>query len=336
MLDFPLLTSAHVNECDISSWYKTFQHLTINSKILPLPKEFIDYLLSDNIHIPGLTLTPQGEYDVDSDQDDIESVQSESQINDKKFTVLDFQIQQSIRELGGSIFPKLNWTSPKDASWIMFGNTLKCTTEHEIYLLLKSSDFIMHDLKHSYENCIDEFRVDINLCLREWNQALNPALEFRCFIRDRILVGICQRDTRNYYPEISRNSDFYFKRIMSFFIKNVQSVFRLENYVLDLYFTQDDMVRIMDFNPFSINTDSLLFQWDELLGLTQEATSIRCVESESDAQGIEPAYTFNRLPKEAFDFSKDGASLADFAKRLQEEIIASETTNHLDNLEIEQ
>lgn len=325
MAEFPVLTSAHVNECDISRWYETFRHLTINSKILPLPEEFIHYLLSDSVHVPGLVLTSQGEYDVDSDEEDAASVQSES-VNEEKneFPELDFEIREAIRGLGGSVFPKLNWTCPKDASWIMFGNTLKCTAEHDIYLLLKSSDFIMHDLKHSYENCVDEFKVGINLCLREWNQALNPALEFRCFIREEVIIGICQRDIRNFYPEISSNSAFYFDRIMPFFVKNIQRVFTLKDYVLDLYFTQDNMVRIMDFNPFSINTDPLLFQWSELLRLNQEATVIRCVDSESAAQGVEPAYAFNRLPKEAFDFSKDGKTLVEFAKRLQEEIIAAE------------
>lgn len=46
--------------------------------------------------------------------------------------------------------PKLNWSSPKDATWIN-GGSLKCTTAGDVYLLLKSSDFVAFDLEHAWE-----------------------------------------------------------------------------------------------------------------------------------------------------------------------------------------
>ena len=85
-------------------------------------------------------------------------------------------ITQSIAELGGKAFPKLNWSSPRvawccrqthadtlvylhtsdlppvspppsqDAAWVNGDNTLQCTSPADVYLLLKSSDFIQHDL----------------------------------------------------------------------------------------------------------------------------------------------------------------------------------------------
>ena len=83
------------------------------------------------------------------------------------FPELTQQISSAIESLGGSVLPKLNWSSPRvrcvcvrerdregpyiphhlqDATWISPGNSLRCTCPAEIFLLLKSSDFIAHDL----------------------------------------------------------------------------------------------------------------------------------------------------------------------------------------------
>lgn len=100
------------------------------------------------------------------------------------------------------MFPKLNWSSPRDASWIATTNTLKCHNPADIFLLLKSSDFIAHDLAHAYEDCSDaapegcpkdEAGVQrrpktVQLILRKWFD-LAPSMEFRCFVRDNELVG---------------------------------------------------------------------------------------------------------------------------------------------------
>lgn len=45
--------------CSFASWYPFFQKITIKSKILALPQEFIDYLLADNL-VLGDTCQPPG------------------------------------------------------------------------------------------------------------------------------------------------------------------------------------------------------------------------------------------------------------------------------------
>lgn len=97
------------------------------------------------------------------------------------------------------MFPKLNWSSPRDASWIVATNTLKCHHAADIFLLLKSSDFVAHDLAHAYEDCSDEAGGQtgagirqrperVELVLRKWFD-LAPSMEFRCFVKDNKLVG---------------------------------------------------------------------------------------------------------------------------------------------------
>jgi hypothetical protein len=106
---------------------------------------------------------------------------------------------------------------------------LCCSTPADIYLLLKSSDLIQHDLDPSRaydslgaheEDLVDtqpESRGDmkIELVLRSFVE-MNPSREFRCFVRRNILLGapldqrrgivadvpgISQRDT-NYYEHL--------------------------------------------------------------------------------------------------------------------------------------
>ncbi len=93
-------------------------------------------------------------------------------------------------------------------------------------------------------------------------------------------------------------------------------------------------VRLVDFNPFSPATDSLLFEWSEILYSSPDGLShsveFRIVESNEEAQGNQPAYTHNRLPKEAFDFSGDASTIAEFAQRFNQEIVSSSLQRELE------
>lgn len=98
-----------------------------------------------------------------------------------------------MQKLGNKVFIKLNWSSPKDAYWCL--NKLSCERLSDIYILLRSSDFINHDLNESFNNCTDkeEMRNEIvnfkyKLILREWFK-INPVMEFRCFVHNNKLIG---------------------------------------------------------------------------------------------------------------------------------------------------
>jgi hypothetical protein len=74
-----------------------------------------------------------------------------------------------LKEFGGKAFVKLNWSAPKvrlqqnlgrrvtqhrapcfqDAKWVNFAGNLRCQSVGDVLLLLKSSDFIAHDLTHA-------------------------------------------------------------------------------------------------------------------------------------------------------------------------------------------
>lgn len=109
------------------------------------------------------------------------------------------------------------------------GGGLKCQHPADVYLLLKSSDFISHDLDHAFDACVEEIaneqaeivdrihalsvqdesetsidnaedvltkrsRSDVRgyefeLVLKKWFD-MPPSQEWRCFVRDQRLIGM--------------------------------------------------------------------------------------------------------------------------------------------------
>jgi D123 len=77
------------------------------------------------------------------------------------------------------------------------GSPLKCTTPADVYLLLKSSDFVSHDLdvNNVFDGCKKEPSrggewpsYELELVLRKW-YAIQPSRELRCFVRSGKLIG---------------------------------------------------------------------------------------------------------------------------------------------------
>ncbi|CAO3702550.1 unnamed protein product [Rhizopus stolonifer] len=142
------ITCQDIDLCSFSSWYPRFKTVTFKSRIIPLPEAFVDYLNAESIYLPedGQPIAAATLEEIDSDQEEYSN-----QDNDhKKETHVP---KEAIVHFEGAVFPKLNWSSPRDAAWIATTQTLKCTSPFDVFLLLKSSDFINHDLNHVYEDC---------------------------------------------------------------------------------------------------------------------------------------------------------------------------------------
>lgn len=71
---------------------------------------------------------------------------------------------------------------------------MKCTSPSDIYMLLKSSDFVLHDLDRDqlFEDCdtADEetLEYELELILRKWHP-VDRSRELRCFVRREKLLG---------------------------------------------------------------------------------------------------------------------------------------------------
>jgi len=147
------LTQKQVLNCMFQNWYPLFKRLTFTSQIITLPEDFVSFLQEDNIFVEEKDWIKrqkeEDRYDVGEEawQDETEELTSR-----RKFPELEQKIKEAIEDLGGEVFPKLNWSSPKDATWMMTSSTLRCITPTDIILLLKSSDLITYDLTSTYEN----------------------------------------------------------------------------------------------------------------------------------------------------------------------------------------
>jgi hypothetical protein len=263
-----------VRRCEIQAWYPAFRRHSLRTLILPLPEEFISFLMrddglylpKDSLAIPTRTQVQnpqlQAEDYVHWDEEDDEGDEPEV----PSFPDLAKQVQTMIQSLGGAVFPKLNWSAPKDTAWISSSGSLKCQNFEEISLLLKASDNLIHDLCHAFDSCNDKSRerpAQFVLALRKWYD-LRPEMEFRGFVRGKLLVGICQREVTGFYATLVGREDELEDMISSFFDVNVREVFGGEDYTFDVYLTKDLRVKLLDFNPWGGSTLPLLFSWDEL------------------------------------------------------------------------
>lgn len=305
--------------------------------------------------------TPEAE-DPESDSDDDAPAPTPP---NRRFPDLHNAITAAIADLGGSVVPKLNWSAPKDATWISPFNTLKCTTASDVYLLLKSSSFVSHDLEHPFAGCAPSANPPAFqpvLVLRP-HFPLQPSLEFRCFVKHRTLIAITQRDL-NHYDFLRRLEPQIVSRIQRFFADRLRFTFPDPSFVFDVYIPEDGLaddglgrVRLVDINPWAPRTDTILFDWSELLDTRVPHPILGSLGNGGAAEGPEPggssagettdededeegfvpelrlvekddpaAYNFSssqysahKLPKEVVDASAAGeGGLAEFARLWRE------------------
>ncbi|OTA98857.1 hypothetical protein M426DRAFT_68974 [Hypoxylon sp. CI-4A] len=392
-LQFPPITRDHILNCSYDAWFPKYRASCIKSRIIPLSPEFVEYIREDGIILADddgaepeddewesapSTFRPLVE-EVDSDSDSDEEEEAPRLPPNQRFPELHQTIKDKIEELGGAVAPKLNWTAPKDAAWISpHQNTIKCTSPNDIYLLLKSSNFITYDLEHAFDDCTPTRNNPSSsppsngttpsfkpvLVLRSY---FNPhtAMEFRCFVKHRNLIGISQRDLHFYEFLDSLKPDIV-ARVTQLFNNKLRYTFPDGNFTFDVYIPEgeDDgdgplsRARLIDINAWAPHTDSLLFDWVELLdmpvptgpmlgvvggGEVDEDGTSGDSESESESESEEeeddfvpelrlvekedpaaqnfssPQYSAHKLPKDVVDASLAGeGGMRDFARKWRE------------------
>uniref|UniRef100_A0A671T332 Translation initiation factor eIF2 assembly protein n=1 Tax=Sinocyclocheilus anshuiensis TaxID=1608454 RepID=A0A671T332_9TELE len=312
-----------VVNCQFSVWYPLFKKHTIKSLVLPIPQNVIDYLLDDG------TLVVSGSENNSSQTQTNNSDSDEEDIQAPEFPEFKIRVQEAINVLGGCVFPKLNWSAPRDANWIALNSSLQCQSLCDIFLLFKSSDFITHDLTQPFLHCSDDSpdpTINYELVLRKWSELI-PGAEFRCFVKENKVIAISQRDYTQHYQHIAKQEDSISSAILEFFRDHIQYQFPDEDFVLDVYRDSSGRVWLIDFNPFGEVTGSLLFTWEELTSgknltanQTQEDTALqdgpafRYTTSEVTVQPS-PCLSY-RIPRDFLDLTtgEDAYKLIDFLK----------------------
>jgi hypothetical protein len=169
----PPVTRQDMLACQIGEWYPAFSKHTLKTKFIELSPEFVEYILADGLVLPVGCEAPSAHTRGDGDDDswsDFTGSESENEGNGSdaggscddggqptkpKFDAIVESMNKAIEELGGEAFPKLMWSCPRDATWINAGENIRCVSAADVIMLLKSSDFVVHDLCHPFDCCAD-------------------------------------------------------------------------------------------------------------------------------------------------------------------------------------
>jgi len=224
---------------------------------------------------------------------------------------------------------------------------LKCMSPSDVYLLLKSSDFVLHDLDpnsvfegvESQQPQANTHPYELELVLRKW-YPVDRSRELRCFVRREILLGVSQRDP-NYYDFWNEPStrNKVLDAVIQVWQNNIKGKWEATdgNYTFDLLLTRDlTRAHIIDFNPYASRTDPLLFTYDELFDLLKAAMSrtsterskpeFRIIDSRSHPAATRnaPAHQHNMVPIEALAMGH-GRTIQEFSEVWEEEVRRSAT-----------
>ncbi|CCH61762.1 hypothetical protein TBLA_0F02200 [Henningerozyma blattae CBS 6284] len=347
------LSKSSVEHASFSYWYKLFQkHIPTSRIISPLPDEFIQYLEQDGIKLPveknsssyytdKIQRNEDNEYSDWDNSDDEENTRKYKQPIDPltHFPELHQRIKDIIDEIG-PVTPKLNWSAPRDATWILPNNNMKCNEVNEIYLLLNASNYIAYDLEHAFDDCIDKDQItptkpSYELVLRQWFN-INPALEFRIFVKNQRVIGVSQRDL-NYYDYLEALSDTFKDTIDEFIEDEVILLYPEQDFVIDLYIPRPfKKAFIIDINTFSRSTDPLMFSWNELVTMDLDIDNerdyeLRLVKRNNVARFASKEHSENQVPKDVVDASLDPNVIKELASKWKELLSQQEADTDSDS-----
>ena len=139
-----------VLECALPKWYEKFEKITYPSVCIPIPAEVLEYLREDGSLVLPRECNKESYDGTEDDYDDFGEVDwgvDETESDQKTFPEFSKEVEKQLDICGGEVFIKLNWSSPKDASWMALNKSLKCSSLSQIYLLLKSSHKLNADRK---------------------------------------------------------------------------------------------------------------------------------------------------------------------------------------------
>ncbi|POM77166.1 Cell division cycle protein [Phytophthora palmivora] len=263
----PTYTAAQVDNCAFAAWYPALKRVCIKGEVVHLPAQFISLLLADGVTLPS---TPVASGFEDEDEEDEPSALTDEQLS--IIATVKEQVEKILEDFGGKLFPKTNWSAPRDAAWML--GSLKCTSFEDVFLLLQASDFVVHDLTQPYYGCDSESEnapSESYLVLKKWCNFLDSML-FRCFVVGHRLVAVSQRNCDEFYEFLPDQQDDLCELLFDFYKKNFRKaegdfVFPDQNYSFDVYVDKRRRVYLLDINVFGAVTDTLLFSWEELLEL---------------------------------------------------------------------
>ena len=168
------------------------------------------------------------------------------------------RIDRAITALPGACFIGLNTCAPDDAP--VFQRKKSHSSGKTAIDLLKNSQKVKSALNDS---------TDDTLAIRPYRR-MDKTREFRLFVYKGKLSGMSQRNLIRHFRRLDSKREEYWDRAQAFF-NEISALVEFENIVIDIYFTSDGSVLIVDMNEWE-KCDPLLFRkwdrdWSETAGL---------------------------------------------------------------------
>jgi hypothetical protein len=190
----------------------------------------------------------------------------------RDISVIRDRVDRAVRQFPNGAFVRLGSRSPKD-SWRGIREGFWCWDgEKAISLLTDCSERVAEDLQLAIAA-----QYEPRIFVREW-QDIPPWSEFRCFMRDRQLVGISQYHylKTKCFPEIEAMAESL-RLALSHFFQTFRSACHLDTVIFDVFVLPKERVneapvaigadiwevKLLEINPFFALTDPCLFRWNK-------------------------------------------------------------------------
>ncbi len=183
-----------------------------------------------------------------------EEIKELAEGNDKGDTVKQVidRLQMPMRNISGNKFVFTDLAAPTDTSRFA-GKRGAVYSPRSAWRFLAESEKIRAAAKSG--------KVEF-ICIRPFRR-ITRMREFRLFIYEGELSAMSQYWLTRHYHRLERNKDGFWKKAGKF-VKEISWALPVKTLVIDIYFTADNDILIIDLNPWGEPTDSLLLHgWDQ-------------------------------------------------------------------------
>jgi len=176
-------------------------------------------------------------------------------------------------------FFKLSNRSPKDI--LKYDKELKINDEDhrtvKIEKKIKQLDILkinsiekIEYLLNNSKRCEEDMQLfsiyngnsKLYLVFQEWKPNLGKSIEYRCFVNNSKLSGICL-----FKPEYYSSRTLIPVEILKNFCDKIIEELKLKKYIIDCFIFNDDKynVHFIELNPFDDNTDTFSFDYEDIV-----------------------------------------------------------------------
>ncbi|KAL5291710.1 CDC123 family protein [Megaselia abdita] len=291
-----LISMEKQSEFCFSKWSSILEKHSLDGEILELPEDVLNFILSEKQRI----IIPKECYPEEED-----SNESDEEENPPTFPEFSKRVQHIIDDVFSrrGVFVKTNFHSPKDAFWITTGRTLKIRDLTDFYQLIIASSIVRDD----FETINKNKHIKPLFVFKEFLE-IHPGTEFRCFVKNHKLIGISPKDWPEYHEHICQQAQDIRSDILTVFKEGIKNRFPLADHTFDVLRPSKENVQIIDLAPFSEETDSLAFEWDDLKSFEDEGKDVAEFRFIPSDVGIQPTKRNNYgVPQDVLDMFSGGS-----------------------------